>query len=187
MRINEIITETQVDEIDRRGFLRGLGAAAVAGAAGNAKADWAGPFTQTDPMTDKVTRKWHNESTDKSTDLVIRDGNDNLGAILIGSGPWNWGNGRSAPEGRVRIDSQPAFNVMFAKPANRNDLAYISTYFDDNGNKAGPHPAQIKQMITNAKSRILVDVSSMSNRGILQFNVQQKAKESVEQGVAEDK
>jgi hypothetical protein len=26
MRINEIITETQVDEIDRRGFLKGLGA-----------------------------------------------------------------------------------------------------------------------------------------------------------------
>ena len=34
MRINEIITETQVDEIDRRGFLKGMGAAAVAGGAG---------------------------------------------------------------------------------------------------------------------------------------------------------
>ena len=32
MRLNEIITETQVDEIDRRGFLKGMGAAAVAGA-----------------------------------------------------------------------------------------------------------------------------------------------------------
>jgi hypothetical protein len=182
---SEELDESQLDEIDRRGFLRGMGAAAVAGAAGSANADWTGPFTQTDQMTDKVTRRWHNESTDRSTDLIIKDTEDNLGAILVGSGPWDWPRDRSAPEGRVRIDSQPAFNVMFAKPANRNDLAWISTYFDERGNKAGPHPAQIKQMIASAKSRILVDVSSMSNKGILQFNVQQKAKESVEQGVAE--
>ena len=32
MRINEILTEAELDEIDRRGFLRGMGAAAAAAA-----------------------------------------------------------------------------------------------------------------------------------------------------------
>lgn len=38
MRFHEIIREEQLDEIDRRGFLRGLGAAALAGTAGAAAA-----------------------------------------------------------------------------------------------------------------------------------------------------
>jgi transcription antitermination factor NusG len=43
MRINDIIIETQVDEIDRRGFLKGMGAAALAGAAGSAMGQTQGP------------------------------------------------------------------------------------------------------------------------------------------------
>ena len=38
MKIRDIITEELLDEISRRGFLKGLGAAAVAGAAGGAMA-----------------------------------------------------------------------------------------------------------------------------------------------------
>jgi hypothetical protein len=38
MKSKESVAEEQVDEIDRRGFLKGIGAAAVAGAAGNALA-----------------------------------------------------------------------------------------------------------------------------------------------------
>jgi len=38
MRINEIIAESKLDEIDRRGFLKGMGAAAIAGTAGSVKA-----------------------------------------------------------------------------------------------------------------------------------------------------
>ena len=51
-----------LDEIDRRGFLKGMGAAAVAGATGGlskgAKADWEKEPDITDPMTDEVIKKW---------------------------------------------------------------------------------------------------------------------------------
>ncbi len=39
MKVNDIITEEQIDEIDRRGFLKGVGAAALAGVSGNAIAN----------------------------------------------------------------------------------------------------------------------------------------------------
>ena len=45
------VEESQIDEIDRRGFLKGMGAAAVAGAAGSAMADRAW-------NKDELTQKW---------------------------------------------------------------------------------------------------------------------------------
>jgi hypothetical protein len=58
MRINEILTEEQLDEIDRRGFLRGLGAAALGAAAlGSMGSASAGD----DPSINRLTGKPNTE------------------------------------------------------------------------------------------------------------------------------
>ena len=53
------VKEEQIDEIDRRGFLKGMGAAAVAGAAGGAKAD---RFWQ----QDELTKQWKGQMTSET-------------------------------------------------------------------------------------------------------------------------
>ena len=75
MRLNEIITETQVDEIDRRGFLKGMGAAAVAGAAGSAMAQTESPGY------------WANYAAELADKSIPRITASAFGAAMIGLQP----------------------------------------------------------------------------------------------------
>jgi hypothetical protein len=85
MRINEILTEEQLDEIDRRGFLRGIGAAALGAAAlgsmGNASAR---VMPGDDPSVNRLTGKPNTElsvQSDRPSQPSAEMPNQNLQAV----------------------------------------------------------------------------------------------------------
>lgn len=85
MRINEILTEEQLDEIDRRGFLRGIGAAALGAAAlgsmGNANAR---VTPGDDPSINRLTGKPNTElsvQADRPSQPGAEMPNQNLQAV----------------------------------------------------------------------------------------------------------
>lgn len=85
MRINEILTEEQLDEIDRRGFLRGIGAAALSAAAlgsmGNANAR---VTPGDDPSINRLTGKPNTElsiQADRPSQPGAEMPNQNLQAV----------------------------------------------------------------------------------------------------------
>ena len=193
MKIRDIITEELLDEISRRGFLKGLGAAAVAGAAGGAKADWAKDQDYIDPMTDKVYTSFSNKSTNGEATLKYY-ATSKVVSLLKNSGRWDAPTQQIGPrqyeylssQGRLRVDNGPAVDIRFMMPevTGGGVTGSMATII----NATGPTELseQILSYIVSAKQRILIDVSNLSGgkTNILQFNIAQM-KESVNQGVTE--
>jgi len=178
-------TIDQLDEISRRGFLKGAGAAAVAGAAGGAKdaeAHWTGPYKQTDKMTDVETTTWANNSTDGSAMLFLKHNKPNGYHPVIMANNFKFQRPANdvAPYGRLRIDKGPVIPVLFGYYADSNSGVMITADF----NNPGPYP-RLGDLIANAKKEVLVDVGAISSKGILEFPID-KISESVNQGVAEE-
>ena len=188
---NQGVAEGSLEEIDRRGFLKGLGAAAVAGAAGGANADWQAPITLKDPMTDKVSTTWMNNSDDGSAYIMIETLDNGFNVPVLGLYKGTW----SVPND-AQVFQHPETKHIFS----RDDQNYVPGRLRiDNGQvipvKFGGGPKAIVilsnlknlgNMVAGAKQQILIDVGGVSNLGIVRFNVQQQTtKESVQQGVAE--
>ena len=168
--------------MNRRGFLKGMGAAAVAGAAGGAKADWRKGTDYTDPMDDKVYRKFHNTSTDGSADLDYNPDVESLKFQLRQNGGMFLPK-FAHPTGRLRVDNGPAIPVSFAVYANSKNV--VGLYAGDQ--LTGPDTTRLENYILNAKNRILIDITDLTrtDQKIISFNIQQ-VKENVNQGLSEE-
>ena len=170
-------------EVDRRGFLKGLAATAVAGAAGSADADWRKGKEYKDPMDDKIYRSFHNTSTDGYADLDYNaDVNTpkfqlrHLGGQFLPQS--------SYPNGRLRVDNGPVVPINFLIFGNsRTHVGIIAS----GNNPFGPDTERLENYILSAKQRILLDVTELTrtDQKIISFNIAQQTKESVNQGVAE--
>jgi hypothetical protein len=175
------MSESSLEEIDRRGFLKGVGAAAVAGAAGSASADWRRGTDYKDPMDDKVYRKFHNTSTDGFADLDYNPDVDSL-RFQLKHNSGMFLPKYSHPTGRLRVDNGPVVPVSFAVFGNSKNL--VGLYSGDR--PVGPETDKLENYILSAKNRILIDVTDLTrtDQKIISFNIQQ-TRESVDQGVAE--
>ena len=178
----------QLDEISRRDFLKGAGATAglaAIGAPKDAKADWEKPFVNIDQMTGKTHVFWTNNSVDNTAKLMlVKKGNDFvLPELILQQGTFE----RRAPygtseiwvdvddnqimrtdqnyiPGRMRIDNGQVFSIRFAFPYKQNNVAILLS---------GTRGQDLGLVVANAKEKILIDTQSVSNRGVIQFNVQQ--------------
>ena len=187
MNIREVLD--RLDEISRRDFLKGAGAAAVGAAVGapkGAKADWENPIVNIDQMTGKTHIYYRNTSTDRTATLdLVKKGNEYvLPELNLLQGNFN----RRAPygtsdiwvdmndrqfartdqdyrSGRMRIDNNPVFAIQFAFPYRSNNTAVIMPVW-------GKDAENIPNLIASARERILIDTSPVSDRGVMQFNVQ---------------
>lgn len=71
MRIHYFLTEEEIDELTRRGFLKGLGAAAGAAATGSSMAAQWQQKQLKDPLTDKSKGTWSQIKSDNGNALLI--------------------------------------------------------------------------------------------------------------------
>ena len=172
----------KLDEISRRDFLKGAGAAAIAGAAGGAKADWEKDDV-TDRMSDEVTKRYKNVSTNGEATLQYFPKDGQL-TLLRSGGYWkpSDGIGQTPDFGRIRIDNHPVRNIRFMYvrgPANMVSIVGMEGSF---GRWASADFHTMLKELLNAQSRILIDTSNIGG-DILQFNP--NVKENLEQEVAE--
>jgi hypothetical protein len=155
----------QLDEINRRDFLKGVGATAGLAATGAAQADWQ---KQADiPGVDaghgaSTVSNYRNTSTDGSTVLSLYKGQVQSMGIANKTGKWSPKS--KEPMGAVKIDSNPAFKVEFMIMGNPA-IASIMAPGGVSGDAAGQ---QIVSSIVNAKERVAIDTSSLGG-GIAQF------------------
>jgi hypothetical protein len=189
----------QLDEISRRDFLKGAGAAAVGAAIGqpkDAEAEWTQPFVSVDQMTGKTHIFYKNISADRTANLLlVKKGNEYvLPELNLFQGTFN----RRAPygtsdiwideedrqfirsdqdyrPGRMRIDANKVFPILFAFPYESNTTAVIMPVGSEN----------IPNAIASARERILIDTGPVSDRGVIQFDInppqqQKKQRESQE-------
>lgn len=151
----------QLDEISRRDFLKGAGAAAVAGATGGAKAQWVKDPDYKDPMDDVVYRSWSNRSTNGLATLQF---NQNARQLHLKHNNGRWLPQSQWPSGRIRVDNNPPIEVMFTI-TNIPNLVYLSV---PGSGDAEP----IVRYVLSAKDRILIDVTKLtrSDQLILSFD-----------------
>jgi len=131
--LEEGVAEGSLEEIDRRGFLKGAGAAAVAGAGGSAGAEWVNRGTKKDDFDDSEYGGFDNESTDGTATLMLGNqrhgGQQNWNSYLhIRSNTGSWRPfkpaGHKGPVsgmwGRIRLDDNPVSNVHLSYSEGNN-------------------------------------------------------------------
>lgn len=171
----------QLDEISRRDFLKGAGAAAGLAAVGSpkdAEAHWTGPYKQTDRMNDVETTSWANNSTDGSAMLLLKyDKPNGYYPVIMGN---NFQFRRPAddiaPYGRLRVDKGTVVPILFGYFGDSNR----GVMFGPDLNRPGPYP-RIGDMIANAKREVLIDVGSISNKGVLEFPIDRVSEEQLDE------
>jgi hypothetical protein len=175
------IEQGAMDEADlnRRGFLRGLGAAAaVAGAAGSANADWK---QDTDNITGQPADSFSNDSIDKQTTLIYDRGSMPPFSLRNNKGKWEPSDKWSY--GRIQVDNGPIIPIAFQAT---NNLKYMPIFAQE---KDLTNSKNIWGYIQSAKQRITIDAYSIGpnvgTAGLLKFTAFPPTKESVNQGVAE--
>ena len=130
MKISEIISE----DISRRGFLRGAGAAA-AGAASSAMANPFNLNVQTDQMTDR-TSKWNSvESDNGNAQLHIMGKNTPYPQLTLYVPGKTLNLGSSIFKGKMRFGSDPAFDVSGYPISSTNSA--LSIYVAGSGPRDG--------------------------------------------------
>jgi hypothetical protein len=188
------VAESDLEEIDRRGFLKGVGAAAVAGAASKADAEWVNRGTKKDDFDDSEYGGWDNKSTNGTATLML--GNQRHGGqkdwnsyLHIKSNTGRWRpfvpQGHQGPIsgmwGRIRLDNSPVINVHLGFSEGNNWTMLLIT----------PEGGSISdrnfiQSVANAQ-RVRIEVPARSgdksDREVLEFKKEKN--ESVNQGVAE--
>ena len=155
----------QLDEINRRDFLKGVGATAGLAATGAAQADWQ---KQADiPGVDaghgaSTVSNYRNTSADGSAVLSLYKGQVQSMGIANKTGKWSPKS--KEPMGAVKIDSNPAFKVEFMIMGN----PAIASIMAPGGVSGDAASQQIVSSIVNAKERVAIDTSSLGG-GIAQF------------------
>jgi hypothetical protein len=153
----------QLDEINRRDFIKGAGAAAGLAAMGQAKADWQkqADIPHTDPKTAPI-QNYRNTSTDGSAILTLYKGQG--GSMTIANRAGKWNPKSNTPMGAVKIDSDPAFKVEFAVMGN----PAVASIFSPGGVSGDSASQKLVAAIVNAKQRVAIDTNSLGG-GIVQF------------------
>ena len=155
----------QLDEINRRDFIKGAGATAGLAAMGSAQANWQkqGDIPYVGPKgTGTAVQNYRNTSTDGSAVLTLYKGQVQSMGITNKAGKWS---PKSAePMGAVKIDSDPAFKIEFMIMGNPA-IASIRAPGGVSGDAASQ---KIVSSIVNAKERVAIDTSSLGG-GIVQF------------------
>jgi hypothetical protein len=171
----------QLDEISRRDFLKGAGAAAGAAALGapkDAKADWERLPSITDKMTDEVTNRFINVSNDGTATLRYfhtagSQFQDRTLTLKRNNGAWRQPPGsRGIVYGRLRVDNLPAFDISFVwmedSQTRRVVLDNVAIHLAGNQPFGAGYEAMINALL-QAKQRILIDTSNIGG-DILEFN-----------------
>jgi hypothetical protein len=116
MKIRDIITEELLDEISRRGFLKGLSAAAVAGAAGSVMA---APFKHTTSKDQMTGEKTADVSTVKSNDgKAILELHRGANPMVVLEVPGAIFNARTfGTSCRYKIGNGPVIETLLGKPS----------------------------------------------------------------------
>jgi hypothetical protein len=158
----------QLDEISRRDFIRGAGAAAGLAAVGQARADWQKQKDIPDveypsgKRTGLSTQQYRNTSTDGSATLTLYKGQGS--SMTIGNRVGKWNPKSRTPMGAVKIDDSPAFKVEFMIMGNPAMASIMSP-----GGVAGDAASEkIINSIVNARERVAIDTTSLGG-GIVQF------------------
>lgn len=158
----------QLDEINRRDFIKGAGAAAGLAAMGQAKANWQRQpnISDVDRTTGKRSggsvQSYRNISTDSSSALNLYKGQGGSMTITNRAGKWN---PRSEePMGAVKIDDAPAFKVEFMIMGN----PAIASIMAPGGVSGDAASQKIVSSIVNAKQRVAIDTTRLGG-GIVQF------------------
>lgn len=168
----------QLDEISRRDFLKGAGAAAVAGAASSASADWKQEPSHIDKMDNKEYRRFKNLATNGFVALQYNPDIDSA-RFQLKHEQGHWIPEFSNPLGRIKVDDGPVIPVAFWIPSNAPGYAMIMPQ----GANSEAAASKIDQYLLSAKKRILVDATQLVRRNdqfILTFNIQ-NMEESLEE------
>ena len=169
----------QLDEISRRDFLKGAGAAAVAGSTTDSNADWKQEPSYVDKMTDKEFRKFKNVSTNGSAALQYNpDIQSPKFQLLHQNGTWI--PEISTPSGRIKVDGGQVLPISFWIPQSAPGIAVILP-----GNNVDIKT--IEQYLLSAKNKILIDASELvrtREQYILTFDVR-SMEESLEEASPE--
>jgi hypothetical protein len=171
------------EDLSRRGFLKGMGAATVAGAAGGAKADWERQQDFVDKLSGDKEIRFVNISPD--SDYFLRFVSTGQGPVFY-IGGLNFHITKSG-KGRIKIDNGKVHTISFVPTDDKTSL-YSS--------KIQPLDVSITDLskeIFSAKQKILIDVTEVTPGApeerqrvatfIPKFSFK---KESVNQGMAED-
>lgn len=177
-----------LDEISRRDFLKGAGAAAAGAALGStAKAEWFTPIQFVDPMTDRTRTTYWNASVDRKfiLNLINVSGYGyKFPQLRNVQGKWKTRPAHvySVPGeekeliksnedyayGRLRIDNMQVVPIRYAFPTDADDIVYI---VQDMSKSGAPSGVQINNMIAGAKERILIDASDIGHPNVIEFDI----------------
>jgi hypothetical protein len=155
----------QLDEINRRDFIKGAGAAAGLAAMGQAKADWQkqADIPYVGPKdTGTAVQNYRNTSTDGSAILTLYK--DQGSSMTIGNKAGKWNPKSLTPMGAVKIDNDPAFKVKFMIMGN----PAIASIMAPDGVSGDAASQKIVSSIVNAQERVAIDTTSLGG-GIVQF------------------
>jgi hypothetical protein len=158
----------QLDEISRRDFIRGAGAAAGLSAMGQAQANWqrqpniSDVDRETGKRSGSSVQNYRNISTDSSAILTLYRSQGDSMTITSRGGKWNPKS--NEPMGAVKIDSNPAFKVEFMVMGNPATASIMAP-----GGVAGDAASQkLVKAIVNAQERVAIDTTNLGG-GIVQF------------------
>ena len=159
----------QLDEINRRDFIKGAGAAVGLTAMGQARADWQ---KQADiPGVDAgsgahTVSNYRNTSTDGKAVLTLyKDQSKDQGSNMsIGNRAGKWTPKSRTPMGAVKIDNNPAFKVEFMIMGN----PAIASIMAPGGVSGDAASQKIVSSIVNAQERVAIDTTRLGG-GIVQF------------------
>jgi hypothetical protein len=181
MKINELLSENELDEIDRRGFLKGLGAAAGLAAVGNVAAAPLKKSVSTDKMSGEKTKKADIESDDKKGSLEIfdRDGppestKQAAGGQVDFAPDYDWSNvylslkrgifDRTVPAGRIKFGSGPAEHVSVHVGSGGRHAELF--------NRGGGKTNSLAKKILNHKGKLLIEIFVYPEKSeIIQFTI----------------
>jgi hypothetical protein len=156
----------QLDEINRRDFIKGAGATAGLAAMGQAKADWQkqADIPYVGPKdTGTAVQNYKNTSTDGSAILTLYQ-TAQVQSMGITNKAGKWSPKSGEPMGAVKIDNNPAFKIEFMIMGNPA-IASIRAPGGVSGDAASQ---KIVSSIVNARERVAIDTTSLGG-GIVQF------------------
>jgi hypothetical protein len=185
------VAEGSLEEVDRRGFLKGIGAVAVAGAAGNSMS---APFKHSqnvDPMTDKVTGKNSTVISDDGTaELYVewKGGANSGGAWMdLKSGRVHPRFGNSGFVGRIKFGNDAVQDLDGVPQANYKtvQLGGSASSGVDTGTM---NTAVIAKKILKHSGKLKIEIPMLDgNKKVFVFTIEQDSTTKIkEQGVAED-
>ena len=191
-RYKQDVAEGSLEEIDRRGFLKGMGAAAVAGAAGGAKADW-DLIQSNDLLTGQTSstglKNTSNENPDVMIALVKWPSVGMVANINPVPLPLPPAGTRGMLIGNDLVVVESPFRMLVGKQLYENLKGGIFPSQSGTGMVlavANGMNSQLLPVIANAiknKEEIKVEISNA--RKVFTFTGKNTWNESVEQGVAE--